>query len=241
MNKIKTSFTACVLLIAVVVLLVCICRDHKPVDNVHEGSHFSELMRTVSGIETLLDCPESHMRIWCNNLVDMTIALGEDSEKKHVVTLFANAVRTIKPLSYPPERWTTTLWNYRSAVEACGHLLGLVDNWEDAFALLHESIVAYRAAILRCEILKQHIEESQIRKKIESTQRQLRVDLQNFSIVVNRSYLPLVARRKLPQDRYRYWKMRIEAVLNENDIALKDVVPGGGTNTQTRSQKGNSQ
>ena len=41
---------------------------------------------------------------------------------------------------------------------------------------------------------------------VEKTKRQLEVDLHNLYDVTKRIYLPLVARRKLPPERYEHWK-----------------------------------
>ena len=90
--------------------------------------------------------------------------------------------------------------------ESCGHLLGRVNSWDEAFSLLLGNVLLYRDAISRCEKWELQAADLQERKKAEKTKRQLQVDLHNLCDISRRSYLPLVARRKLPPEHYERWR-----------------------------------
>ncbi len=203
-------------LITVIGVFACSCRDRKSLE-VHT-SICSELLHTARHVPEQLVLPESQTRAWCNRLIQRTMELKDAHEQKLVASAFADTIKRTKPLSIPHEKWVISLYNYRSAVESCGHLLGQVNCWDEAFELLHGNVTMYREAISRCSRLSRQTDDSQVRQKIEALKTQLQVDLQNFGTVVRHTYLPLVASKKLPKARYEYWKESFNAEFEDVSV-----------------------
>lgn len=183
-------------------------------------SHSNEVLKIESEIRQVgkvLDFKGHDAELWGFGVLRRIEAISDYQEQRRLANVYLDAMEHLEPLDSCYVNTTRSLYNMVLLWPTFTAVQSRVDDPERPYKLMYKTLLCYRQAI---QDVSKDSGDRKVGKAPRVQQdkiRQLRGELKTWGNVALNAYLPSAQKCNLPQERHAYWKMRIEAIMREED------------------------
>jgi len=133
-----------------------------------------------------------------------------DSERKVLSVYYVNKLNDLCDDDVDFFQQPVRLYNFQGLLKSLDSCMDYLEDPEKVFRLYEHCTDCYRQALTSCREKRRAETDPLLKSKIHGIQCSLETDFKMLTAYIQKVYLPHVASRKLPKDRYDYWRRVLE-------------------------------
>ena len=146
-------------------------------------------------------------------------------ERPQIAHVFAELIEALEPVGGTNMRKRVTwLFNYQLLISLTHHYATYLDDLEWPFRQYALCCTRYEDAMSECRDALARTTDREEKRQLHHGLAEFQSDYGLFMALIRKTYLPFVAEKTLPPERYLYWKNYFEE--KERELALSKRVDG---------------
>lgn len=187
-----------------------------------ESRAYSEVAATVERMGDVMHMSGNRAWEWGRAVARNVKSVPQKEERKKLCNLYMRKLAALEPLSGDVRKWPVALQNHADVLAS---LDVLVESEEEVEAFLEEVLRIKEMFLRAMKKCSDELSVQELASKEKAKLRQVTGDLETglsaFQSMIERVYLPLVAKRRLSPERHRHWAERLGAALDDvRDAAI---------------------